>query len=102
MYIYIHVHLSTFTHYIMRVYYIESSLALQLSVLLYLSPSLLPSLPPPPPPCSLDSDGGGTIVLCTAQREQDLQDGLGPVAAVGEEAKVRERLLGGARLVLNL
>ena len=34
--------------------------------------------------------------------EQDLQDGLGPVAAVGEQAKVREGLLRRACLTLDL
>lgn len=52
-------------------------------------------------PGLLDGDLGALPPL-GLQPHQDLQDGLGPVAAVREEPQVRQRLLGGPRLPLHL
>jgi len=51
--------------------------------------------------CVLDGDLGPLSVVWL-QLHEDLQDGLGPVGAVGQQTQVREGLLRRARLPLHL
>lgn len=46
----------------------------------------------------LDGDDGPIVALWGCHVDENLQDGLGPVTSVGQQTKVRQRLLRGTSL----